>query len=251
MIMRECNWKYFADGKVILGVKREEIGEFIFEAEKALKEYDFCEYSFDTDWTVLGKDLWFARDRHFYIWLVKSESTNGSRKWTIVNASTKLPEYNKFDEFYEMWGNFKNTGRDLKYRPFTTFGMERYGERLYEDGTINTIEVNERNVSWGVVFKEKDACKELNFFNRINSVLLYFKETFELDDKYKLCHSKVRYHVYCYRDGDNFKYSYRCTFHDYDDTNLLVVFPIVFNTWCAVDEACMYLNEDGYFQGWI
>lgn len=113
MIMREHNWKYFADGKVILGVKREEIGDFVFEAEKALKEYDFGEYLFDTDWIELGKDLWFARDRHFYIWLIKSESTNGCRKWTICYASTKLPEYNKFDMFYETWHNFKNTGRDL------------------------------------------------------------------------------------------------------------------------------------------
>ena len=219
--------------------------------EKALKEYDFGEYSFGTDWTVLGKDLWFARDRHFYIWLVKSESTNDSRKWTIVNASTKLPEYNSFEKFYETWHNFKNTGRDLKYRPFTTFGMEQYGQRLYEDGAINTIEVNERNTSYGVVFKKRDTCKELRFFNMINSVLLYFKETYELCDKYNLSHGKIRYYVYCYRDGDKIRYSYRHTFQEYCNTNLLAVFPISFNAWYAADQACMYLNENGYFQGWI
>lgn len=45
------NWKLFADGKIFMGIKRSEIGEFIFMLD------DYIEKSSTALWMIFGMDF--------------------------------------------------------------------------------------------------------------------------------------------------------------------------------------------------
>lgn len=256
MINRVSNWQYFANGNMILGVGKEEIGEFVFEAEKAMSVWDFGDYLLNFEWITVGQEGFKSSKPFIYIWLSKNESTGGSNRYTGVNISGKLPVYDPYKEFYERWGTLKTAWRDLGLRPFSCYGTDRdkLCAVLLNDGSVcPSIRSYGKNYTNGMAFDSIVTCSELRFHRKILSALLYFKEKYSKRGG-EYGHKELIYARYTDKGHRYVKYlRVNCeqVFRCLQWSTILAIFPVQFDNWQAAEEAVRYLNEDANFTMWV
>ena len=256
MINRVSNWQYFANGNMILGVRKEEIGEFVFEAEKAMSLWDFGDYPLSFEWVTVGQNGFKSFGQYMYIWLNREESMNENHRCTAVNISRKLPVYDPYKEFYERWETLKTTCRDLGLRPFSCYGTDKdkLCTVLLNDGSISpSIRSYEKNYTSGVAFDSVATCSELRFHRKILSALLYFKEKYSKRGS-EYGHKELVYAMYtdkCHRYVKYSRISSEQGFGYLQWPTILAIFPVQFNNRQAAEEAVRYLNENANFTVWF
>lgn len=251
------NWDLFINGKLFVGVARNEIGEFIFMLddyiEKRWRHTPMAENGNliqSTQWCIeKGKKMYeFATENYLNNVYAYAESGD-------ITLSRIVPdEYDNRYKRYIRWTELKDSGVFIGDDPFGVFGRKIRGDVISHRCTgrdyYNVLHPGSIDYQHGVIFDKVQSANKYCSNSRVLSTLLYFKEKYE---DYEKCCTYVSgpYQVAkINKDGLEYFVSFNSSvmWHliKWADENCYTVngiFDVYFNNADACDNAVRYLNK--------